>query len=374
MPSLACMIRVGNRRHSKWNHTLTRCPFSITMGDTDIAGDKSAIRQRQPTKDVSENAPEPASKDEGIAAAQSNTKQQERIETFSSVFKKLDSNKDPRKKRSSLLFGAVLILAHFIVGVLCMMYFEEWYLHDAVYFCMVTLTTVGYGDLSPTNTYSKIFVVYYVLVSMTLISSYLTELVSHVIDHNSASLFRRLSRHAPSRASRVLVTTSRSLGLMGAHESDTAGALGVLASSALVGALLAAGFAIYIVQEGLGSVDAAYATIISASTVGFGDLRPTHARSKLLMTVWLVFATIALAKLVGDFEEAREKAVQRDAMRRVLAAHMDEDSVRALFGKEKGGDIEWGEFVCAVLVATGKVERVDVMALKARFRQFANES
>eukprot|EP00171_Calliarthron_tuberculosum_P002915 IDg2915t1 len=145
---------------------------------------------------------------------------------------------------------------------------------------MVTLTTVGYGDLSPTNTYSKIFVVYYVLVSMTLISSYLTELMTVVIDHNSVALTRRLS-HTPNRASHLLKSTSRSLGLMSANESDVTGALSVLASSALVCVLLGVGFAIYVVYEDLSSVDAVYATIISASTVGFGDLNRQTTRSKL---------------------------------------------------------------------------------------------
>lgn len=39
---------------------------------------------------------------------------------------------------------------------------------DAIYFTAITLTTVGYGDISPKTNFGKMFTVFYLLVGLTL--------------------------------------------------------------------------------------------------------------------------------------------------------------------------------------------------------------
>jgi len=45
---------------------------------------------------------------------------------------------------------------------------EKWGYLDALYFSVITLATVGYGDLHPTNPVSKIFTIFYVLMGVGL--------------------------------------------------------------------------------------------------------------------------------------------------------------------------------------------------------------
>ena len=44
---------------------------------------------------------------------------------------------------------------------------------DSLYFSAVTLTTVGYGDLSPTTDAAKLFAVVYIFSGVTVIVTYL---------------------------------------------------------------------------------------------------------------------------------------------------------------------------------------------------------
>jgi hypothetical protein len=48
---------------------------------------------------------------------------------------------------------------------------EGWSFVDVVYFALVTITTVGYGDLSPTKAGSKVFTMIYALVGIGFIGA-----------------------------------------------------------------------------------------------------------------------------------------------------------------------------------------------------------
>ena len=50
---------------------------------------------------------------------------------------------------------------------------------QALYFCVVTLATVGYGDLHPTNELSQLFTIAYILSSVGIIAAFVTELAKH---------------------------------------------------------------------------------------------------------------------------------------------------------------------------------------------------
>jgi hypothetical protein len=43
---------------------------------------------------------------------------------------------------------------------------EGWSIIDALYFCVMTMSTVGYGDLFPSNDISKIFTIVYSLMTI----------------------------------------------------------------------------------------------------------------------------------------------------------------------------------------------------------------
>jgi voltage-gated potassium channel Kch len=48
---------------------------------------------------------------------------------------------------------------------------------DSIYFCVVTLTTVGYGDITPQTAAGKIFTIFYILIGVGIIASSLSYLL-----------------------------------------------------------------------------------------------------------------------------------------------------------------------------------------------------
>jgi hypothetical protein len=54
-------------------------------------------------------------------------------------------------------------LSTLIVGMLFYHFFEGWSYLDSLYFCVVSLGTVGYGDLTPTTPFTKVFTIIYLI-------------------------------------------------------------------------------------------------------------------------------------------------------------------------------------------------------------------
>ena len=77
--------------------------------------------------------------------------------------------RDPETKALPVVAGALVL-----TGTLFYWRFEDWTIIEALYFCVVTLTTVGYGDLSPTSAGTQIFTIVYILTGFGVLVALLT--------------------------------------------------------------------------------------------------------------------------------------------------------------------------------------------------------
>ena len=82
-----------------------------------------------------------------------------------------------RETRGPLL----LVISLLIVGTAFYMLVEEWSLVDSVYFCAMSLATVGYGDLVPHTDLGKIFTTVYVLAGIGILVSFFTTLTAKTL-------------------------------------------------------------------------------------------------------------------------------------------------------------------------------------------------
>jgi hypothetical protein len=83
---------------------------------------------------------------------------------------------DPPRWKSTCR-ALLLTFSFFAVGVLYGMKRRGWLFSDSLYFTVVTLTTVGYGDLAADTQEHKIFLSFFVVFGVVFIASTVEELV-----------------------------------------------------------------------------------------------------------------------------------------------------------------------------------------------------
>ena len=86
--------------------------------------------------------------------------------------------RDPETKALPVVVGLLLL-----TGTIFYWSVEDWTPIQALYFSVVTLTTVGYGDLHPTSEYSRIFTIIYIFIGVGVLVLFLSSLAHHYIKH-----------------------------------------------------------------------------------------------------------------------------------------------------------------------------------------------
>ena len=235
-----------------------------------------------------------------------------------------------------------IVISFLAIGTAFFSTAEGWSAADALYFCVVTVTTTGFGDFVPTSDGSKLFCVCYILVGLSIFSTCLGIVVGKVnnfFDERLRSLPRK--RRFQLRAFHCVVVPT---------------------------CWLSIGACIVAFSEGWGLVDSVYWSVVGTSTVGFGELTIQQPLTRRLVTFYLLLAVggcaVSLSRLGSMFMELEmERAVDAFVARGVSQAmlyEMDENHT---------GTIDRGEFLKYILLAMGKVEPEDVEKALRMFDQ-----
>ena len=67
------------------------------------------------------------------------------------------------------------------VGTVFYSVVEGWTVIQALYFTVITLTTVGYGDLHPTTEFSRLFTIFFVLAGVSILLGFLNFIIGRTV-------------------------------------------------------------------------------------------------------------------------------------------------------------------------------------------------
>lgn len=207
---------------------------------------------------------------------------------------------------------------------------------DALYFCIVTMCTIGYGDITPNSTATKLFSIMFVLVGFGFIDILLSGMVSYVLDLQEGYLLKTVKGDRRDRDAAGSLIIDVKKGRMRIR-MKVALALGVVVLC------IAVGVGVMHFVEKLDWLDSFYLSVMSVTTVGYGDRAFESMTGRIFASVWLLVSTLAVARAFLYLAEARVDKRQRKMAKWVLAHDMTVSEFLA-------ADIDNNGFVRYVLV------------------------
>ncbi|WJX85228.1 serine/threonine protein kinase [Trifolium repens] len=232
---------------------------------------------------------------------------------------------------------------------------------DALYFCIVTMCTIGYGDIAPLTPFTKVFACVFVLVGFGFIDILLSGLVNFVLDLQENTILTGFQMGAREGFSARDYIVDVAKGRMRIR-LKVGLALGVVVLCIGVGSL------VLCFVEDLNWVDSIYLAVMSVTTVGYGDQAFKTLPGRLFAAIWLLFSTLMVARAFLYLAEARIDRRHRRLAKKVLHREITiEDWLAADINNT--GFISKSEYMIFKLKEMGKIQDKDVMEICDQFRR-----
>lgn len=185
---------------------------------------------------------------------------------------------------------------------------------DALYFTVVTLCTIGYGDIVPDTTFTKLFTCGFILVGFGFVDILLNGLVTYALDRQEAVLLSTVDMNRFNTMVRTyMIDTVK--GRMRIRMKVG------LALAVVIGCIAIGTIAVHIL-EGMSWVDSFYLSVTSVTTVGYGDYAFTTVMGRCFAIVWLLVSTLAVARAFLYLMELRIDKRNRTIAKWVLQKKM----------------------------------------------------
>lgn len=182
---------------------------------------------------------------------------------------------------------------------------------DSVYFCIVTMTTVGYGDLVPNSTATKLLACGFVFSGMALVGLVLSKGADYIVEKQEVILVRTLNMHRKVGQTELLkeIETNK-------VRYKCVVAFIILSVSLVVGT-------IFLVNvEKLDIVDAFYCVCSTVTTLGYGDKSFSTKAGRVFAIFWILSSTLCLAQFFLYIAELNIENRQKELVKWVLTRRM----------------------------------------------------
>ena len=81
--------------------------------------------------------------------------------------------REPEFRGLALISGSWLALGTIVYSI-----YEDWSVLESLYFCVMTLTTIGYGDYTPTDSTMQAYTIFYALLGIGFFVAFTTKVVA----------------------------------------------------------------------------------------------------------------------------------------------------------------------------------------------------
>lgn len=226
---------------------------------------------------------------------------------------------------------------------------------DALYFCIVTMTSVGYGDLVPNSDTTKLLACVFVFTGMAIIALFVSKSADYLVEKQEVLFFKALHMNMKCGEAKMLrqIETNKTK-----YKFYTAGLL--LMTTIVVGTVF-----LWKVEK-LSLVDSFYCVCATITTLGYGDKSFSSELGRIFAVFWIITSTIILALffmyLAEIYTERRQKMLAKWVLTRRIT-NMDLEAADLDNDRKVGA----AEFVVYKLKELGKISQEDISSFLEEF-------
>lgn len=263
------------------------------------------------------------------------------------------------------LIKVIIVLSIYLgAGTLCFYLARHWMkgkktngVLDAVYFCVVTMSTVGYGDLVPDSAATKLLACAFVFTGMALIALSLSKAADYLVEKQEMLLVRALHMNQN-------VGTVEMMREMETNRVKNK----CLVMSLILVVVIIAGTVFLAEVEGMSFVDAFYCVCCTITTLGYGDVSFTTQGGRVFAIFWILTGSISLAQLLFYIAELNTERRQKKLVKWVLGRQMTKLDLEAA-DLDEDGVVDVSDFIIYKLKEMGKISQKDIAIVMKEFEE-----
>jgi len=285
---------------------------------------------------------------------------------------------------SPVVVAFTMTLIYFAVGIAFYTTFGdvgghegEWPLLEALYFCVVTITTVGYGDTNDHDYFRRddtvlLFTSAYVFFGVAIVGTCIGIILGWIIDYDEHRRAAIADEVAAEFLGEEPVTPHCGPAIHGRSR------LGVTLFTLV--ALIAAGTFTFQHFEEVTTIRALYWCCVTITTVGYGDVVPVTNNGKMFAIGYILVGTFTMAKAFADIaalplelrrrrHEAQVLSQYGTTLQRQSLAAIASDTSLSNLGviRQDNTGCNKTEFILSMLMKMGKLSDRDVMRCASIF-------
>lgn len=228
---------------------------------------------------------------------------------------------------------------------------------DALYFTIVTMTTVGYGDLVPNSDLTKLLACAFVFTGMALVGLILSRAADYLVEKQEVLLIKALHRHNKVGPTQILKEV---------EVNKTRYKFFVVFFLLLV--LIVTGTIFLVSVEKLDVIDAFYCVCSTITTLGYGDKSFSTEGGRVFAVFWILTGPICLGQLFLYIAELTTEKRQKDITKMVLTRRTTKADLEAA-DLDDDGTVGVAEFVIYKLREMGKISEEDISLVMQEFEE-----
>jgi potassium channel subfamily K len=250
---------------------------------------------------------------------------------------------------SGWLFKFFRLFLFFTVSVIIYEKLEHWSFLNCVYFIVQTITTVGYGNITPKTRKARVFTMFFMFIGILLAFSIINDIARFLV-----SYFR--SKYKKSRKLDKFQVFVRKF-------------LNLLMWISILTTIIVFGALVFYVNEDWTMIDSLYFAVVTISSLGYGDLA-LQKDSSIWFNCFYMFIFVAVTALclekISSFKRHLEKAELWQILEEIELSQPLIDAIN-----KKTGKVNKEQYILHMLQLEGKLDyEDDILRWNNKFVEF----